>query len=117
MKRHCPVLESADTIADGTRVTGSALLLPSEALSNALAVTEVNELLIFPVARPDSIDSMNDRSVLEDHEAIAGIDNRPATGDLVAMSDASIPYSIDVDFGVATALGDRPGSDQSLNSI
>jgi hypothetical protein len=72
---------------------------------NIFAVTATNKLLRFNPGIPNAINSSRPISGLASGENIVGIDFRPATGVLYALSDANRLYTINTTNGVATPVG------------
>jgi trimeric autotransporter adhesin len=72
---------------------------------NVFAVTAGNTLVSFNPGVPGIINSSTFISGLASGENIVGIDFRPATGQLFAVSSASRVYTINTDNGVATPAG------------
>lgn len=99
-------LSLVGTIGSDESAVGLALVAPADEVGDAFAVTDDGELLSFDVDSPEDITERVDISGLGDDEEIVGIDFRPATGDLVAISDDSVLYTIDTASGETTALGD-----------
>lgn len=99
-------LTSVGTIGSDESVIGIALVAPSDTVGDAFAVTDDDELLAFDVASPGDITNEVEIGGLNDDESVLGIDFRPATGDLIAITDQSVLYSVDTDSGEATALGE-----------
>ncbi|HKQ76224.1 MAG TPA: DUF4394 domain-containing protein [Blastocatellia bacterium] len=72
---------------------------------NVFAVTAGGALVSFNPGVPGVINSSSDISGLTAGENIIGIDFRPATGQLFAISSASRVYTINTTNGVATPVG------------
>jgi trimeric autotransporter adhesin len=77
---------------------------------NMFAVTASNRLIRFNPGVPGSINNSISISGLGGGENIIGIDFRPATGLLFALSDASRIYTISTTSGVATPVGSAPSA-------
>lgn len=91
-------------IGDGTPIAGLAI---SAAAPNMLhALTEDGRLLRFSPDAPAEVLADVGISGLGYGEVLLGIDVRPATGELVGVSDASTLYDLDPETGAATALGE-----------
>ncbi len=75
---------------------------------NVFAVTSGNKLVSFNPGAPGVINSARSISGLPGGEKIVGIDFRPATGQLFALSDASRVYIINTANGLATPVGAAP---------
>jgi len=96
-----------DSIGDGLDVIGLALAPLPETADDpqvAYALTTDGMLVEFEVDTPAETTSEVEISGLEDDEALIGIDVRPATDELFAVSDASTLYSVDTESGEATAI-------------
>ena len=75
---------------------------------NVFAVTAGNRLVSFNSGAPGVINSSRAISGLGSGENLVGIDFRPATGQLFALSNASRVYTINTMNGVATPVGASP---------
>ncbi|MGH9765900.1 MAG: DUF4394 domain-containing protein [Blastocatellia bacterium] len=75
---------------------------------NVFALTADNTLVSFNPGAPGVINSSRAISGLGSGENLVGIDFRPATGQLFALSDASRIYTINTANGIATAVGSAP---------
>ena len=75
---------------------------------NVFAVTDDNVLLSFNAGTPGAINSARRIYGLEDGEDVLGIDFRPATGQLYAVTSASRIYIINTASGNATPVGTAP---------
>lgn len=84
---------------EGT-VLGIALAPP--AAPEVLALTRDNALLRFAVATPGSTTLTAISNLEMDEEQLIGIDVRPATGDLYAVSNQGNIYTLDPDSGEAS---------------
>ena len=85
-------------VGDGESLIGLALT-PDGA--NAFALTVDNELISFAVSNPNIIIS---NTPITGATGLIGIDIRPATLELFAISDGSVLYVIDPATGAATAI-------------
>jgi hypothetical protein len=83
----------------------AAPLVRAESEPNVLALTMANRLLTFNESRPDRIRAEIAISGLAEGEQLLGIDVRPTTGQLYAVSSASRIYVIDTATGAATQAG------------
>lgn len=101
-------LELVGEIGDGETLIGLALMAPADAVGPAVGLTLDGELIMFDVSTPDMIDDRMPVSGLMDEDALVGIDFRPATGELMAISEMSVIYTIDLESGEATAIADAP---------
>ncbi len=77
---------------------------------NVFALKAGNRLVSFNSGVPGVISSSRSISGLPPGEDLVGIDFRPATGRLFAISDASRIYTINTGNGIATAVGTAPFS-------
>jgi len=75
---------------------------------NVFAVTASNRLVSFNPGAPGVINSSRDIAGLGSGENIVGIDFRPATGQLFALSNASRVYTINTGNGIAIPVGAAP---------
>lgn len=91
------------TIGGGVRVRDIAVRAPVQ--PRIYGATAANRLVSFNAGRPGVLLSDVAISGLAPTETIEGLDVRPATGDLLALSSASIVYRIDRATGAATAVG------------
>jgi trimeric autotransporter adhesin len=73
-----------------------------------LAVTEANRLLQFVSTEPSGVVSATLIVGLEPQETVAGIDFRPATGELYALGSTSRLYKVKRSTGSATLVGTQP---------
>ncbi len=78
------------------------IAIPTDAV--AYAVDESNNLQIFNPTKPQTVIS-KPITTLAMGENIVGLDFRPATGQLVALSSMSRLYNINASSGVATMIG------------
>ncbi|MGI8820752.1 MAG: DUF4394 domain-containing protein [Chthoniobacterales bacterium] len=83
----------------------TATLAFSTRAETITALTSNNRLLTFDSATPQTITSTVTITGVPAGESLVGIDFRPATGGLFALSDASRIYSINEQTGLATAVG------------
>jgi len=75
---------------------------------NVFAVTASNKLIRFNPGVPGAINNSIAIRGLASGENVVGLDFRPATGRLFALSDASRIYTINTTNGVATPVGSGP---------
>ncbi len=75
---------------------------------NVYAVTAGGRLISFNPGAPGAINRSLPISGLGAGESVVGIDFRPATGQLFALSNASRIYTINARTGAATAVGGGP---------
>jgi hypothetical protein len=101
-------LELVGEIGEGETLIGFALVAPSDTVGAAVGLTLENELVMFDVSSPETIDGRMDVTGLMDEDLLVGIDFRPATGELMAIGEMSVVYSIDTESGEATAVADGP---------
>jgi hypothetical protein len=101
-------LELVGEIGEGETLIGFALVAPSDTVGAAVGLTLENELVMFDVSSPDTIDGRMDVTGLMDEDLLVGIDFRPATGELMAIGEMSVVYSINTESGEATAVADGP---------
>jgi hypothetical protein len=90
-------------IGDGTPIVG--LAISEDGPTSLYAVTADNRLWRFTPFAPGVINRDLEITGLAAGERIVGIDVRPATGELFAVSDASTIYVVDPATGAATAIG------------
>ncbi len=90
------------TIGGGRLIRDIAFAVRAE---NVFAVTASNTLVSFNPGLPGVINSSSAISGLALAERVVGIDFRPATGQLFALSNASRVYTINTANGVATPSG------------
>ncbi len=83
----------------------SHLGLPPVPAATIYAVTSGNKLVSFDSKTPGAIKSPVAITGLQPNETLAGIDFRPANGQLYAVGSTSRVYLINVTSGVATAAG------------
>lgn len=92
-------------MGDGEAVIGSALLTGQFEAGSGLALTSDNELFEFNVNSPGAIGDRLSIYGLESGENLKGVDYRPATNDVWAISDQSRIYEIDLGSGEAVSIG------------
>ena len=80
------------------------------------ALTTKNELLAFSSATPNALVTKLPISGLSGNESLLGLDFRPATGQLYALSDASRLYTINTTTAVATLVVSTPFSPGLMGS-
>jgi len=91
------------TIGGGMRVRDIAVRAPVQ--PRIYGATAGNRLVSFNAGRPGVLLADVAITGLAPTETIEGLDVRPATGDLLALSSASVVYRIDRTSGAATAVG------------
>jgi hypothetical protein len=91
-------------IGDGTPIVG--LAISEDGPTSLYAVTEDNRLWSFTPFAPSALNGDVEITGLDAGERIVGIDVRPATGELFAVSDASVIYVLDPESGEAAAVGE-----------
>jgi uncharacterized surface protein with fasciclin (FAS1) repeats len=91
-------------IGDELGVIGMAVA-PGDGVSTVYGLTDVPELITFDAADPATVATRVPISGVAPASSLLGIDVRPANGQLVALSDASVLYTIDPASGAATAVG------------
>jgi hypothetical protein len=72
-----------------------------------LGVTAGNQVLVFDPVLPDRILGRTAVTGLRADEAILSMDARPGKGEVFAVSSRDALYSLDLEAGVATAVGGR----------
>lgn len=87
-------------IAGGEAVRGLALMQPDA--PTVLGLTADNRLLAFDPLTPNTLIATTAITGLAAGETVVGLDVRPATGMLHALTDAGRLYTLDADTGVAT---------------
>ena len=92
-------------IGSGEAVVGLAVVQADGPLNMLYALTADGALLRFLETLPGGVVDRTAIRGVRDGERLIGIDVRPATGELFAISDASVVYVIDPGRGVATASG------------
>ena len=91
-------------------ITACALAFSLTAQAEPIvALTSDNRLITFDSATPGTATETVTITGVPNGETLVGIDYRPATGTLYALSTASRIYSINSDNGVATAVGTTAG--------
>jgi uncharacterized surface protein with fasciclin (FAS1) repeats len=80
-------------------------IAPGDGVSTVYGLTDVPELVTFDGTDPRRIDSSVPITGVAQGSSLLAIDTRP-NGDIVALSDASVVYTIDPTSGAATAVGD-----------
>ena len=75
-------------------------------LSTVYGLTDVPELVTFDAADPSTLAAQVPITGVAEGSTLLAIDVRPADGTIVAVSDASVVYTIDPETGVATPVGD-----------
>ena len=99
------VASIADASADGMALSDDGVIYLLSDEDTLLTVTldpEATPEAETPITADDSVAITG----LADDEDLIGLDVRPATGDLYALSDGGTVYVIDVDTGEATAPGE-----------
>lgn len=91
-------------IGDGTPIVG--LAISEDGPTSLYALTVDNRLWRFTPFAPGIVNNDVAVSGLGAGEQLVGIDVRPATGELFAISDASTIYVLDPASGAATAIGE-----------
>jgi uncharacterized surface protein with fasciclin (FAS1) repeats len=91
-------------IGDELGVIGMAVA-PGDGISTVYGLTDVPELITFDAAEPATIATRVPITGVAPGSSLLAIDVRPANGQLVAFSDASVPYTIDPESGATTAVG------------
>jgi uncharacterized protein (TIGR03437 family) len=91
-----------------TKVSAFGLSPISEMEGTVFAVTAGGNLINFNAITPGAINRSVAITGLQSGESILGIDFRPRTGQLFALSSASRLYTINTTTGAATAVGTAP---------
>ena len=91
-------------IGDELGVIGMAIA-PGDGATTVYGLTDVPELVTFDAADPAVITASVPITGVARGSSLLAIDIRPADGQLFALSDASVLYTIDPSTGVATAVG------------
>ena len=91
-------------IGDELGVIGMAVA-PGDGVSTVYGLTDQPELITFDAADPATIATRIPVTGVAPGSSLLAIDVRPANGQLVALSDASVLYTIDPASGAATAGG------------
>ena len=89
-----------NAIGGGERIRGLTLAAVPQAV--VFGVTNDNHLVSFKVATPGTLDSDATIAGLQGGENVLGVDFRPATGHLYALTDGGRLYTIDPVSGGAT---------------
>ncbi|CAN5571450.1 hypothetical protein BH09CHL1_BH09CHL1_32060 [soil metagenome] len=97
-------LTAIGEVGDGESIMGVAVQSADGAANTAYALTTENELLSFNVKTPGDLLSKQEITGLPTDETLIGIDIRPATGVIFAISDSSVVYSIGATIAQATAV-------------
>jgi hypothetical protein len=97
-------LTAIGEVGDGESIMGVAVQSANGAANTAYALTTENELLSFNVKTPGDLLSKQDITGLPTDETLIGIDIRPATGVIFAISDSSVVYTIGASSAQATAV-------------
>jgi hypothetical protein len=87
-------------VGDGLSLLGLAVFSDG----NAVALTADQDLIEFSLSDPGTIASSVSITGVGDGETLVGIDVRPATGELIAISDGSVLYVVDRQSGEATSI-------------
>ena len=82
------------------------LAIAPEGVSTVYGLTDAPELVTFDAADPSTLTATVPITGVAEGSTLLAIDVRPADGALVAVSDASVVYTIDPATGVATPGGD-----------
>ncbi|MBI2382780.1 MAG: DUF4394 domain-containing protein [Gammaproteobacteria bacterium] len=101
----CPgVLPCTLTINSDFKITASFEALPAGSPGEVIALTTTNRLISFNRATPETL--RFDRAItgLQDGENLVGVDIRPASGSLFAVSSQNRLYTINVSTGAATLV-------------
>jgi uncharacterized surface protein with fasciclin (FAS1) repeats len=91
-------------IGDELGVIGLAIA-PGNGVTTVYGLTDAPELVTFDAADPATITASVPITGVARGTSLLAIDIRPANGQLVAVSDASVLYTIDPATGVASAIG------------
>lgn len=94
-------------VGEGHVLTGFALDTNPENDGIAVGLTDTGELVWFDVSSPDTIVNSVEITGVED-DMLVGIDYRPATHDLYAISENGFIYWIDTESGEAMMAGEDP---------
>lgn len=79
---------------------------PGAGPSTVYGLTDVPELITFDASDPSTLVSTVPITGVAEGSTLLAIDVSPADGRLLALSDASVLYTIDAATGAATAIGD-----------
>lgn len=99
---------ASTTVRIGLALTAATLAAPAAAQAETLVgIDTQNRIVTFDSATPGKV---NARSVkgLPSGETLTGIDRRPATGSIVAVSSASRLYTLSVRTGAVMPIGMGP---------
>ena len=91
-------------IGDELGVIGMAVA-PGDGISTVYGLTDVPELITFDAAHPATVATRVPITGVARGSSLLALDVSPMTGRLVALSDASVLYTIDPDSAAATAIG------------
>lgn len=94
-------------IGEGHVLAGFALDTDSENEGMAVGLTTTGELIWFDVSSPESVMNSVEITGVED-DMLVGIDYRPATHDLYAISENGFIFWIDTESGEAMMVGEDP---------
>ena len=86
----------------GMAVLGEPLQVPPPAAATAIGLSVGNQLIRFPAGAPAAVQAPTQVTGLAPGETLVGLDIRPATGQLYALSSASRLYTVDPVSGAAT---------------
>src|SRR5262245_14711198 len=92
-------------IVAAAAVASSSMLASQASAAVIYGIDDKNTLFSFNSATPNNIISGYTISGLQTNEQIIGIDGRPATSELYALSDQSRVYKLNVSNGGATLVG------------
>jgi uncharacterized surface protein with fasciclin (FAS1) repeats len=95
-------------IGEQLGVLGLAIA-PGEDASTVYGLTDTPELVTFDAADPATLTSSVPVTGVAAGSTLLAIDVRPATGELLAISDAGVLYIIDPATGAASAIGQGIG--------
>lgn len=85
---------------------GFALHTDPDHAGVAAGLTHSGELIWFDVDSPDTVENRVQINGIDEDDMLVGIDYRPSTHDLYAISANSVLYWIDADTGEAMMVGD-----------
>jgi uncharacterized surface protein with fasciclin (FAS1) repeats len=91
-------------IGDELGVIGMAVP-PGDGVSTVYGLTDVPELITFDAADPGTVTATVPITGVAPGSSLLAIDVRPSSGQIVALSDASVLYTVDPATGAATAVG------------
>lgn len=100
-------LELVGEIGEGHVLVGFALDTDSENEGMAVGLTTTGELVWFDVSSPETVMNSVEITGVED-DMLVGIDYRPATHDLYAISENGFIFWIDTESGEAMMVGEDP---------